>query len=156
MKIYTHGHTQKIKNRRFGIFVFTFCTILLFGAFILGAFACFYYAQSIIGAITLMIIPVFVSAVLILDIKDVEKAYIEIRENNIYIADYCWGIKKEKYVLFSDITSAEICLAYSPKVKGKRLNTAGTQYIVFRKNGKYLFKIIVSPETKKIFEQYLK
>ena len=64
-------------------------------------------------------------------------------------------IKKEKHISFSDITSAEICIGYSHKVKGYRLSFAGMRYIVFRNNKKYLFKIIYLPETEEIFKHYL-
>ena len=40
--------------------------------------------------------------------------YVEIKEDVIYVVDYYWGIKKEKHISRSDITSAEICIGYSP------------------------------------------
>ena len=88
-------------------------------------------------------------------IKDIENAYIEIKENEIIVVDYYWGVKKEKHISFSDITSAEICIGYSHKVKGYRWSFAGMRYIVFKKDKKYLFKIIYLPETEEIFKQYL-
>ena len=87
--------------------------------------------------------------------KDMEKAYIEIKENKIHVVDYYCGIKKEKLFSFSDITSAEICIGNSLKVKGYRISEMGIQYIVFRNGKKYLFKIIHLPETEEIFKQYL-
>ena len=72
-----------------------------------------------------------------------------------YVVDYYWGVKKEKHISFSDITSAEICIGYSHTVKGYRLNFAGMRYVVFKKGNRYLFKIIYLPETEEIFKQYL-
>ena len=79
----------------------------------------------------------------------------KIKEDVIYVVDYYWGIKKEKHISRSDITSAEICIGYSCKVKGYRFSFGGMRYIVFRNNKKYLFKIIYLPETEEIFKQYL-
>ena len=95
------------------------------------------------------------TAVILIHIKDIEKAYIEIKDNEIYVVDYYWGVKKEKCFSFSDITSAEICIGYSHKVKGYRLSFTGMRYIVFKKDNRYLFKIIYLPETEEIFNQYL-
>ena len=99
------------------------------------SFACFYYAQSLFGGIFVILIPIALTAIILLHIKDMEKAYVEIKEDVIYVVDYYWGIKKEKHIPRSDITSAEICIGYSHKVKGYRFSFAGMRYIVFR-NGK--------------------
>ena len=119
------------------------------------SFACFYYAQSFIGGISVILIPILLSAIFLIHIRDIEKAYIEIKENEIYVVDYYWSVKKEKHISFSDITSAEVCIGYSSKVKGYRLSFAGMRYIVFKKDKKYLFKIIYLPETEEVFKQYL-
>ena len=135
--------------------LFLICAILIYSIFGLVSFACFYYAQSFIGGMSVILIPVLLTAIILIHIKDIEKAYIEIKENEIYVVDYYWGIKKEKHISFSDITSAEICIGYSHKVKGYRLSFAGMRYIVFKKDNKYLFKVIYFPETEEIFKQYL-
>ena len=90
------------------------------------------------------------TAIILIHIKD-----IEIKENEIYVVDYYWGVKKEKHISYTDITSTEICIGYSHKVKAYRLSFAGMRYIVFKKDNKYLFKIIYLPETEQIFKQYL-
>ncbi len=79
----------------------------------------------------------------------------EIKDNEIIVVDYYLGIKKEKHILFSDITSAEICVANSLKVRGYRQSIAGMRYLVFRKDKKYLFKIIHLPETEQLFQQFI-
>ena len=80
----------------------------------------------------------------------------EIKENEFCVVDYYWGIKKEEHIPISKVTSAEVCLGYSLKVKGYRFSAVGTRYIVFRNGKKYLFKIIYLPETEKLFKQYIK
>jgi len=120
-----------------------------------GFFACFYYAKSIVGGIFVILAPILMTAIIFTHIKDIERAYVEIIENEIYVVDYYWGVKKEKHISFSDITSTEICMGYSHKVKGYRLRFAGMRYIVFKKENEYLFKIVYFPETEEIFKQYL-
>ena len=87
--------------------------------------------------------------------KDMAKAYIEIGENSILVVDYYFGIKKEKMFSFSDITSVEIAPGYSHRVKGYRYSAMGTQYIILKKDSKYLFKIMYSPEAASIFADYI-
>ena len=85
--------------------------------------------------------------------EGLEKAYIEIKGNDIYVVDYYYGIKKEKHFFVSDITAAEILSGRSFKVKGFRIQQCS--YIVLKKEKKYLFKIICLPETKELFQKYL-
>lgn len=155
MKLNTHDRTPRPKNSNLINVLFLIYAILIYGIFGLVAFACFYYAQSFIGGISVILIPVFLTAIILIHIKDIEKAYVEIKENEIYVIDYYWGIKKEKHISFSDITSTEICHGYSHKIKGYRLSLAGMRYIVFKQDKKYLFKIIYLPETEEIFKQYI-
>ena len=155
MKLNTHAPTPRPQNSNFIKALFLICAILIYSIFGLGAFACFYYANSIAGGILVIMIPVLMTAIIFTHIKDIERAYVEIQGNEIYVVDYYWGIKKEHRFSFSDITSAEICIGYSHKVKGYRLSFAGMRYIVFKKGNKYLFKVIYLPETEEIFKQYL-
>ena len=156
MKLNTHDRTPRPKNNKLVKGLLVLCAILMFGMFGLLSFACFYYAQSLFGGIFVILIPIALTAIILLHIKDMEKAYVEIKEDVIYVVDYYWGIKKEKHISRSDITSAEICIGYSHKVKGYRFSFAGMRYIVFRNNKKYLFKIIYLPETKEVFKQYIR
>ena len=118
-------------------------------------FAGFAYAETPFDGIFLILLYAATAIITLLPFKDMEKAYIEIKENKIHVVDYYCGIKKEKLFSFSDITSAEVCFGYSHTVKGYRFNTVGTRYIVFRNGKRYLFKIIYLPETEEIFKQYL-
>ena len=156
MKLNTHDRTPKPENNKIIILLFIISGVLIYSIFGLCAFACFFYGKSFVGGISVILIPVFLTAIMLITFKDIEKAYIEINEREICVVDYYWGIKKEKHISICDITSAEICSGYSHKVKGYRLSAAGIHYIVFRKDSKYLFKIIYLPETKKLFEKYIK
>ena len=155
MKLNTHDRTPRPNNTKFTKGLLALCAVLMLGIFGLLSFACFYYAQSFIGGISVILIPILITAIILIHIKDTEKAYIEIKENEILVVDYYWGVKKEKHIPLSDITSAEICIGYSSIVKGYRLSFAGMRYIVFMNGNKYLFKIIHLPETEEIFKQYL-
>ena len=156
MKLNTHDRTPRPKNSKLIKGLFLFCWLLIFSMFCLLAFACFYYAKSIAGGLSVLLIPILMTAIILTHIKDMEKAYIEIIDDEIYVVDYYWGIKKEKHFTFSDITSAEICIGYSHKVKGYRHSDVGMKYIVFKSDDKYLFKIIALPKTKDIFKEYMR
>ena len=89
--------------------------------------------------------------------KDMDKAFVEVVDGAITVADYYFGIKKEKVFSEHNIGCAEVILGYSMRVRGYRYSNVGTTYIVFYdKNGKYMFKILCAPETKEFFGAYLK
>lgn len=155
MKLNTHDRTPRPKNNKFIKGMFIFLTVLYYGMFGLVAFACIFYADRIAGGISIFLIPVIMTAIIMVIIKDMERAYVEINGDKIHTVDYYLGMKKEKVFSFSDITSAEICLGKSLKVKGYRESVSGIRYIVFRNGEKYLFKIIYLPETAEIFKQYI-
>lgn len=155
MKLNTHDRTPRPENSSRIKALFWLCAILIYSIFGLVAFACFYYAQSFVGGISVIMIPVLLTVIILIHIKDMEKAYVEITENGICVVDYYWGIQKEKHISFSDITSAEIHMGYSHKVKGYRFSAVGMRYIVFKNGNKYLFKIIALPETEDLFKQYI-
>lgn len=127
----------------------------LYLIFLLGSFACFYYAKSILGGILMIILPLVLTTWYCITTRDICKAYIEINGNSIRVVDYYLGMKKERMFSFSDITSAEIVPGYSHRVKGYRFSAMGTHYIALKKDNKYLFKIIYLPETENIFKEFL-
>ena len=96
LKLNTHSRTPRPKYSKAITILFVLCAVLIYGIFGLISFACFYYAQSIIGGISIMLIPVLLTAIIHIHIKDIENAHVEIREHEIYVVDYYWGIKKEK------------------------------------------------------------
>ena len=156
MKLNTHDRTPRPENSKLIKGLFVLCGVLMYSIFGLVSFACFYYANSIVGGIFIILIPVLMTALILTHNKDMERAYVELNENKIHIVDYYWGIKKEKHFALSDITSAEICIGYSHKVKGYRFSFSGMRYIVFKNGDKYLFKIIALPETEDIFKEYIR
>ena len=156
MKLYTHNRTPKHERSKLVIFLFALGYILTCVIVGLIAFVCFYYAQSIVGSITVILIFLILTAIIAVPIIDMEKAYVEMKETEIYVADYFFGIKREKHIALSDITSAEIKSGWSLKVKGRRYSNFGIEYIIFKKDNKYLFKIIAFPENVEVFKQYIK
>ncbi len=128
---------------------------MIYAVFLLLAFSCFYYANDLICGIVLILLPLLITYVVLAYIYDIENAYVEIKNGENIVVDYYFGIKKEKRFLLGDITSAKIAFGYSHKVRGKRVNTVGTQYIIFYNNQKYLFKIIYLAQTAEIFGEYL-
>ena len=155
MKLNTHARTPKPGNSKLETTLWVIFAILICSMCGITIFAGFAYAETPFDGIFLILLYAATAIITLLPFKDMEKAYIEIKENKIHVVDYYCGIKKEKFFSISDITSAEICIGYSHKVKGYRLTSPGMQYIVFKKDKKYLFKIIYLPETEEIFKQYL-
>lgn len=155
MRLNTHSQTIPSKLPKFLVAMFCVGIGLMYFIFLLCAFACFYYAKSVIGGILMILIPIALTTWHCITTKDIINAYIEIDGNSICVVDYYFGIKKQRMFLFSDITSAEIVPAYSYRIKGYRYNYMGTHYIVLRKDTKYLFKIIYLPETENIFKHFL-
>ena len=133
MKLNTHDRTPRPQNSVFIKVLLLICIIFIYTIFALVAFACFTYAKTVIGGISVLMALILLTAIILVQTKDIEKAYIEINENKIYVVDYYCGVKKEKHFLLSDITSAEICIGHSHKVKGCRLIFPGIRYIIFKK-----------------------
>ena len=156
MKLNTHDRTPRPENSKLIKGLFVLCGVLMYSIFGLVSFVCFYYANSIAGGILVIMIPVLMTAIIFTHIKDIERAYVEIIDDEISIVDYYWGVKKEKHFALSDITSAEICIGYSHKVKGYRFSFSGMRYTVFKNGDKYLFKFIALPETEDIFKEYIR
>ena len=156
MKLNTHDTTPKTQSSKTANILLMISAVLMYSMFGLVAFCCLYYAKSFAGGMMVIIIPVLFTVSLLIHFKDMEKAYVEIKENEFCVVDYYWGIKKEKHIPKAKVTSAEVCLGYSLKVKGYRWSALGFRYIVFRNGKKYLFKIVYLPETEKLFKEYIK
>ena len=104
-----------------------------------------------LGSILFISIPTVLIVLTYITMRDINKAYVEINRNSVLVVDYYFGIKKEQLFSFSDITYAEVVSAYSRKVKGYRYSFMGQRYIILKKNNKYLFKILYTPESENIF-----
>ena len=74
MKLNTHDRTPRPRNSRLINALFVVCGILIFGIFGSLSFACFYYAQSIVGGILVIFIPILLTAIILVHIKDMKKA----------------------------------------------------------------------------------
>ena len=74
MKLNTHDRTPRTQNSNFIKVLFLICAILIYSIFGLVSFACFYYAHSFIGGISVMLIPILLTAIILIHIKDIEKA----------------------------------------------------------------------------------
>ena len=107
MKLNTHDRTPRPKNSKLIKGLFLFCWLLIFSIFCLLSFACFYYAKSIVGGISVLLIPILMTAILLTHIKDMERAYVEIIDDEISVVDYYWGVKKEKHFALSTM----LCIA---------------------------------------------
>ncbi len=155
MRLNTHSPTPSPKVQKPILVLFLIAIGLLYALFLLGSFACFYYAKSVPNGILLLVIPIAMTMVCYTMLNDMRKAYIEVDESMIRVVDYYAGIKKEKLFSFADITSAEIVIGCSFRVRGYRISAGGTQYIVVRKGSEYLFKVICTEDTINIFKKYL-
>ena len=155
MKLNTYDHTPRHEqNKPISAWVII-AAAFLYGIVGLLAFSYFRGSQWLLGVL-IILDAILVTAMVIVAKKDIEESYVEILGDNIHVVDYPLGIKREKQFKFSDITSAEICHAYSSKTKGCRFSTAADHFIVFFSGKKYLFKIICLPETKEIFGQFIR
>lgn len=88
---------------------------------------------------------------------DFEKAYVEFNNDEIYVVDYYFLIKKEKQFKTQDINTLEIVSGYSLKIHyGNSLKSSGCQYIVFKNSeDKHLFKIFYTEENYEYFKKYI-
>jgi len=128
---------------------------LMAALFLLAAIVTSVESQSIFPAL-LILVPIAVPAsLLVIIIRDMQRAYVEIEGDLIRTVDYRFGRKKERLFRFSDIAKAEVFSGYSHKVRGLRYAKGGFRYIVFTgSDGSYLFKIIYLPETYRYFKNY--
>ena len=157
MRFNTHNRTPKIKTKKSVKIMLTIGFGLIISLFLFMAIVCSLYINSVMPAV-LILTPVLVLAILIaVSQKDMDRAFIEIVDDVITVTDYYFGIKKEKTFSMQDIGYTEVLIGSSMRIRGYRYSNAGMTYIVFRDgNGKYMFKIICTPETKEFFKDYMK
>ncbi|MBQ3527468.1 MAG: hypothetical protein IJA52_02815 [Clostridia bacterium] len=157
MRFNTHERSPKIKINKTLKFLLALCIGFFTALFFFVAIATSIIAQSFAPALTILIPVTLTVAFLVITMIDMNKAYIEVKDNCIRVVDYYFLFKKERIVLLDEIDKAEICIGHSFRVKGYRYSMAGFTYIVFTdKNDKYLFKVINCPETKEYFNKYIK
>lgn len=157
MRFNTHDRTPKIKTKKSVKIMLTICFSLIIALFLFMAIVCSLYINSIMPAV-IILVPVLIIVMLIaITQNDMDKAYVEIIDDVIIATDYYFGIKKEKTFFIQDIATADVLIGYSMRVRGYRYSNTGCTYMVFRDNsGKYMFKVICVPETKRYFGKYLK
>ena len=94
MRLNTHSPTPSPKVQKPILVLFFIAIGLLYILFLLGSFACFYYAKSVPNGILLLVIPIAMTMVCYTMLNDMRKAYIEVNESTIRVVDYYFGIKK--------------------------------------------------------------
>ena len=95
------------------------------------------------------------AASVLIGIRDMNHAYVEINGDSIDVVDYYCFVKREKMFSIQDIAHMEILSRGSWKMRG--LAYPLCSYLVFSdRKGKYLFKVFYTPETMQYFEQCLK
>lgn len=156
MRFHTHDRMTKIKTKKsvhimlaagFGLMA----AIFLFLSVVLSL-----YIRSIMPAILILSPLILLAVCIAITQKDMDKAFVEITNGQIYVSDSYFGIKKEKRFSAQAVHSAEILPGSSLHVRGLRYGIGGFTYIVFRDPaGKYLFKVLCVPETKQFFGEYL-
>ena len=153
MKIYIHSQTPKPKMSKTIKIMFIITSSLFLSIFLLAAFVCFFIANSIIGGIILILIPIFLFALVYFSITDLEKAYIEICEDHIVAVEFFAGISKIKRFQKDDIQSYKFSKSLD-RIPGTKLKFV--RYIVFYdKNGKYLFKIYHDKSNEALLQNIL-
>ena len=156
MRFNTHDRTPKPKTKKSLKILLGFTGGLFLGMFLFMAVACSSEINSILPAVVILIPSILLTALIIFDLTDMSKAYIEIIEDKITVTDYYFNIRKEKNFFIQDIAYAEILRHSSMRVRGKRY-VNGFSYIVFRnKNDKYMFKVLYTPESEQFFANYIK
>ncbi len=142
-----HDRTPKPKLSKIlkGLFIICFLSILFI--FLLGSFCVIYYTSEVAYGILILVLPIVLGGVIAINIIDMQNSYVEFTGKEIHIINYYCFIKKIKVINFSDVDHIKCIRANSFKIKGRRINVACMSYIVFfTKSGKYLFKLMNTPE----------
>ena len=156
MRFHTHNSTPKPSMKKSVKIMLAVEWGFMLAILVAIAIASSIYGNSAAPAVLILATVLILTVLLLIILKDLEKAYIEINGDTIRVVDYYLGIKKEKSFLIQEIANAEIVNGYSMHIRGYRYSTCGCTYIVFRDNtGKYLFKVLCVPETKQFFDKYL-
>ena len=147
----THDRTPKPQSKMLKM-VKLYCAVFLEAFFLFFAIAVSVSSKDILPGVIILITVSIVSAIVMIQMNDMGKAYIKIDGDRITVVDYYLFSKKERYFDFHEVKKAEIVSGYSFRIRGYRHNT---NYIVFTDaDGKYLFKVFYCPETTRYFRQY--
>ena len=121
----THDRTPKIKTNKTLKIMLISCWSFMGAVFLFFAIATSIMSHSILPAAITLITVTFIAAFVIVTTIDMNKAYIQIDDENITVVDYYWLSKKEKSFTFDEIKTAEIALGYSFPVRGYRYKYDG-------------------------------
>ncbi len=143
-----------IKGQKPAISPWVLCFVCLYVFFLIAAALCLVSGGSVVLALFLILFLPCILACLWIMSKDMSKAYIELQGDRVCVVDYYLGFKKERLFSLSQITSAELCIAFSHKVRGYR-HYGAVEYIVFRNGKEYLFKLLHTPASAEVFRPYL-
>lgn len=156
MRFNTHNATPKIVTNKALKIMLAFEYGLAAAFLLFAAIVCAFTVHNILPAVVIIGPLIVLAGVILITQKDMDRAYVEISDQRITVADYCFGVEQKKVFSMQDIASAEILPGSSLRVRGYRYDQMGSAYIVFRdRNGKYMFKILFAPETRQYFEKFL-
>ena len=154
MRFNTHDRTPRPKMSKLLKILFLINGGLLGGVFSFSAVYCSITVKSIVPAVVIILPLLLIAVFVLIMIIAMKNAYIEVRADSITVVDYFVG-RREKTIPVQSISSAEILAGSSGRVSGFRFPFLS--YLVFRDcEGKYLFKVICTPERAQYFERYLK
>ena len=156
MRFYTHSETPKPKTSTFSkaFLIVLYAFMILVGVGL--AFYLFYFAKSVAGGIIEIIITFLLFEFVIVRNSNLEKSYVEINNDEILVVDYSYHRKKEKCFNVKEIAEMQVLFGHSFKVRGDKITSSATQYIVFRNHKKkYLFKVFYTEENYKYFQEYI-
>ena len=154
MRFHTHDRTPRPKMSKLLKALFLISGGLLGGFFLFFAVYASITIKSIAPALIVAEIPLLAVLILI-GIRDMNRAYVEINGDSIDVVDYYCFVKRKKSVSIQEIARMEILSRGSRKMRG--LAYPLCSYLVFwDREGKYLFKLFYTPETMQYFEQLLK
>ena len=156
MRFNTHDTTPRRQTSKKVKLMFSVSLSFVGVALLFFAVMCSYYARNALVGV-LMIAPFAVLGGLYYWMTlDMNKAFVELDGDGIRVVDYYFGAKREKTFLTADVASAQSFWGGSFHIKGYRWNLTGMRYIVFRgENGKYLFKILDTQESRKAFGAFV-
>lgn len=153
MTFHTHDSILKTKTNKLLKRLLLCCYVFLTGVILFIAIVTSVSMKSVVPGILIFTLFASLSVFSYAMYFDMAKAYVQIEENHITIADYYFFIKKEKMISVQKIMKAEILPGISSRMRGARMSRLS--YIVFMdENDQYLFKVMCSPETEKFFGKY--
>ena len=143
-----HTHDRILKTNKLLKRLLVCCYVFLTGIILFIAIATSVSMKSVVSGVLILTLFAVLSVFAFAAYFDMARAYIQIEENHITVADYYFFIKKEKVISVQKIIKAEILPGISSRMS--RLS-----YIVFMdENDQYLFKVMRSSETEKYFGKY--